>query len=73
MSSNRLYIKAVEDTFHFWINGFEVFSSRDLSLEEGAIGLFVRSGQGNQVTISFDNFQIREVLPTPILDTTATP
>jgi hypothetical protein len=73
MSSNRLNIKAMNDTFQFWINGFEVFSSRDLSLEEGAVGLFVRSGQGNQVTISFDNFLIREYLHAPTLDTTATP
>lgn len=73
MSSNRLNIKAIDDTFHFWINGFEVFSSRDLRLEEGAIGLFVRSGQGNQATISFDNFLIREYLPAPTMDTTTTP
>jgi hypothetical protein len=73
MSSNRLSIKAMDDTFQFWINGFEVFSSRDLSLKEGRIGLFVRSGQGSQVTISFDNFLIREVLPTPTPATAATP
>jgi hypothetical protein len=73
MSTNRLNIKAIGDTFQFWINGFEVFSSRDLSLKEGAIGLFVRSGQGNQATISFDNFLIREYLAEPTLDTIATP
>jgi hypothetical protein len=73
MSSNLLNLKVVDDTFQFWINGFEVFSSRDLRLNEGAVGLFVRSDQGNQVTISFDDFLIREYLPEPIKDTTAIP
>jgi hypothetical protein len=73
MTSNRLSLKAIGDTFQSWINGFEVFSSRDIALAEGAVGLFVRSGQGSQATISFDNFTLREVLSTATPDPTATP
>jgi hypothetical protein len=73
MSSNRLSLKATGDTFQFWINAFEVFSIRDISLAEGSIGLFARSGQGNQATISFNNFILRELLPSQTFDVTATP
>jgi hypothetical protein len=73
MSSNHLCVKAVGDTFQFWINGFEAFSVRDISLARGAVGLFARSGQGNQETISFDNFILREVLPISSSTATAIP
>jgi hypothetical protein len=72
MSTNRLSLKATGDTFQFWINGFEVFSSRDIRLVEGAVGLFARSNQGNQATISFDNFILREVLHTATPEATGT-
>jgi len=72
MSTNRLSLKATGDTFQFWINGFEVFSGRDIRLVEGAVGLVVRSNQGNQATISFDNFILREVLHTGTPQVTGT-
>ena len=73
MSTNRLSLMASGDTFRFWINGLEVFNARDITLSEGAFGLFVRSGRGNQVTISFDNLSVREIPPVPVLTTTPTP
>jgi hypothetical protein len=73
MASNHLSLKAIGDTFQSWINGFEVFSIRDIALTEGAVGLFVRSGRGSQATISFDNVTVREVLNAATPDLTPTP
>jgi len=73
MSTNRLSLMASGDTFQFRINGLEIFKARDVTLTEGALGLFVRSGRANQVTISFDNLRIRELHPIPALTATPTP
>jgi hypothetical protein len=72
-STNRLSLLASGDQFWFWINGFEVFNARDINLTQGGLGLFARSGRGNQLTVSFDNLRIQELTPTTNLTPTPTP
>jgi hypothetical protein len=72
-STNRLSLLASGDRFWFWINGFEVFNARDIKLTQGGVGLFARSGRGNQLTVSFDNLRIQELAPTTNLTSTPTP
>lgn len=62
MAKNILAVRASGDQFRIWINGVEIFNLRDLSLQSGLVGLFVRTGRGNQATVSFDNFLLREIL-----------
>jgi hypothetical protein len=71
MTTNRLSLMASGDVFRFWINDLEIFNTRDITLSEGGIGLFVRSGRGNQATVTFTNLCIYELLA-PI-DITTTP
>jgi hypothetical protein len=47
------------DQFQVWINGIEVLTVRDISLRNGSLGLFVRTGRGDLATISFDNVLVR--------------
>jgi hypothetical protein len=68
--SNRLGVLMQGDTFRFFINDEEVFSDRDLSLVNGNVGLVVRARQSGQTTVSFDNFSIRMLQPSPISTTT---
>jgi hypothetical protein len=70
---NRLGVWAVGDTFRFFINGLEVFSTRDGALMSGGFGLFVRSRRDGQTTASFDELIIRGLLPTPTPTETPTP
>ena len=62
---NRLGVIAEGDRFRFFINGEQVFTARDLGLRWGGLGLIVRSRRGGQTTVSFDNFIVRTLLPTP--------
>ena len=62
-STNRLGLLVSGGTFQFWLNDSEVFTARDVAISEGAIGLFARSGRGNQVTVSFDNLRIHSLAP----------
>jgi hypothetical protein len=65
MANNHLAIRADGDQFQIWINGIEALTVRDVSIQSGSIGLFVRSGRGDLATISFDNLLIRETLQQP--------
>ena len=62
---NRLGVIAEGDRFRFFINGEQVFTARDLGLRWGGLGVIVRSRRGGQTTVSFDNFIVRTLLPTP--------
>lgn len=62
MVKNKLAVRASGDQFRIWINGIEILNLRDLSLQGGLVGLFVRTGRGNQATVTFDNFLLRETL-----------
>ncbi len=73
MATNRLSVWAFRDTFRFYINDVEIFSLRDLTLPEGSVGLFVQSGEINQVTVTFDNLAIQTLSPKPIPSHTPTP
>jgi hypothetical protein len=65
MANNTLAIRANGDLFQIWINGIEAFTVRDVSIQNGSIGLFVRTGRGDLATISFDNLLIRDTLQQP--------
>jgi hypothetical protein len=65
MVENRIAVKAIGNTFQFYINDEEVFSARDLTLSEGGIAFFVRSRRSGQTTVSFDDLILRTLQPTP--------
>ena len=62
MAKNKLALRASGDQLRIWVNGIEILNLRDLSLQSGQVGLFVRTGRGNQATVSFDNFLLRETI-----------
>jgi hypothetical protein len=64
MATNKLAIRTSGDQFRIWINDIEAFTIRDVSLQSGLVGFFVRTGRGNQATVSFDNLLLRETLST---------
>ncbi len=70
MAVNKLALRATGDQFIFWINGVEAFSLRDVSINQGLVGAYVRTGRGNLATVSFDNLLIRELKPSPLPTTT---
>lgn len=61
-ANTKLAIRAYGDQFRMWINGIEALTLRDVSLQSGLVGFFVRTGRGNQATVSFDNLLLRETL-----------
>jgi hypothetical protein len=63
---NRIAVLAQGPDFRFYLNDHEVFRLRDISLPAGAIGLYVRSGDGGQATVAFSDLVIYEA-PHPIL------
>ncbi len=71
MVDNRMALIMNGDEFRFFLNGAEVFSDEDEMLRAGRAGLIVRARSGGQTTVSFDNFIVRSLRPTPT--TTVTP
>jgi len=69
---NQIGVWADRNTFRFFINGLEVFSIRDNTLDVGDLALFVRSKRSGQTTASFDKLIVRALLPTPTPTSTAT-
>lgn len=70
---NRFAIMASGDNFRFFINDQEVFSARDVELQSGGLGLFVRSRRSGQATVSFDSLTVRSLLPKPTPTHTPSP
>lgn len=72
---NILAVRTSGDRFHFWVNGFEVGSIRDLEIKMGLVGLYVRTGRGDLATVTFDNLLIQvastDLVPTPTGETTS--
>jgi len=62
---NRIGIWASGNQFRFFINDLEVFSASDRVLPSGKLTFFVRSRGSSQTTVSFDDFTVRTLLPTP--------
>lgn len=62
---NRIAIWASGNQFRFFINDLEVFSASDRVLPSGKLTFFVRSRRSSQTTVSFDDFTVRALLPTP--------
>jgi hypothetical protein len=62
---NRIAIWASGNQFLFFINDLEVFSASDRVLPSGKLTFFVRSRSSSQTTVSFDDFTVRALLPTP--------
>jgi len=69
LSDNQLAVLFEGDSFHFLINGSEVFAARDRLLPAGGSGLFVRTRQAGQTTVLFDNFTLRPISPAPATGT----
>jgi hypothetical protein len=64
-AQNRLAVLAAGSAYRFFINDLEVFSARDSSLPSGGIALMVWARKGRHATVSYDNFLIHVLLPTP--------
>ncbi|MCJ7707147.1 MAG: hypothetical protein MUO38_05955 [Anaerolineales bacterium] len=64
-ADNRIGVWANGSRLRFYLNGLEVFTIHDASLETGGVGFIVRSGAAGQVTVAFDDLTIRALLPTP--------
>ena len=65
LADNRIAIWASGNHFLFFINDLEVFSASDRVLPSGKLTFFVRSRRNTQTTVSFDDFIVRTLLPTP--------
>jgi hypothetical protein len=65
LADNRIAIWASGNHFRFFINDLEVFSASDRVLPSGKLTFFVRSRRSSQTTVSFDDFIVRALLPTP--------
>lgn len=63
LAQNRLGVYANGSEFTFYINGSEVFTARNAALSNGAIGVYLRSREGEQTTVSFDDFRFWSVQP----------
>ncbi|MGD8865304.1 MAG: hypothetical protein PVI81_06910 [Anaerolineales bacterium] len=68
---NRMAVILTGDEFKFFLNGVEVLTEQDDALPAGRAGLIVRARAGGQTTVSFDNYIVRSLKPTPTA--TATP
>lgn len=73
LSDNQLAVLFDGDSFHFFINGSEVFAARDRLLPAGGSGLFVRTRRAGQTTVLFDDFTLRPIGPVPAAGTPSTP
>lgn len=71
---NRMAVLLSGDVFRFFLNGVEVFMEEDAALPAGGSGLIVRARGGGQTTVTFDNFTVRALMPTPtVTPTSSTP
>jgi hypothetical protein len=70
---NRMAVLLTGEDFRLFLNGVEIFSEQDDTLPAGRVGLMVRARAGGQTTVSFDNFIVRSLKPTPTVTPTAGP
>jgi len=62
-SVSRLGVWAVGRDMRFFVNDQYQFSISDRSLPSGALGVFVRSGGANAVTVSFSDLIVYKIAP----------
>lgn len=62
-AENSLAVWVEGDQFRFFINDLQVFEAKDPIIPTGGLGLLVRSRQGGQTTISFEDLLAREIVP----------
>jgi len=62
-SISRLGVWAAGDELRFFINGEFQFAVNDRGLSQGLVGVFVRSGGENAVTVSFSDLVISQIGP----------
>lgn len=62
-SSSRLGVWASGKEIRFSINGEVLFTINDPSLTAGSLGLFIRSGGENALTVSFSDLVVRSITP----------
>ena len=61
-STSRLVVWAKGKEIRFFVNGEYLFTIQDPSLGIGTLGVFVRSGGENDLTVSFSDLVIRQVI-----------
>jgi hypothetical protein len=61
-SSSRLAVWAKGKELSFFVNGEHLFTIQDPSLNSGSLGVFIRSGGENDLTVSFSDLVIRQVI-----------
>ncbi|MEM7345631.1 MAG: protein kinase [Chloroflexota bacterium] len=70
---NQLVVKANGPSLTFYINGVEVAEIDDTSTNSGSVGLVLEFYEGgNEASVAFDNFVIREISPSEKLAETST-
>ena len=60
-SSSRLAVWAKGKELSFFVNEEHLFTIQDPSLSSGSLGVFIRSGGENDLTVSFSDLVIRQV------------
>jgi hypothetical protein len=53
-AANRIGLLLQGSIFRFFVNGAEVFSSRDTVSASGGVGLFVKSEKSQMLSVGFD-------------------
>ncbi len=61
-SSSRLAVLARGKELSFFVNQEHLFTIQDPSLSSGTLGVFIRSGGENDLTVSFSDLVIRQVI-----------
>jgi hypothetical protein len=72
-ATNRLAVMASGDTLTMFVNGFEAFRARDRALISGRFALFALARHSRQLTVTFDDLDIYELLPPPTSTPPGTP
>jgi hypothetical protein len=61
------------EIFTLFVNGSEVARARDTILGSGGFGVFIRTRQGDQTTVQFDEFSLSSLRASSIVRGTSTP
>jgi hypothetical protein len=68
---NQIAVLASGPVMTFFINGTEVFTAQEATFTMGGLGLYVHSRRSGQMTVSFDDLIVRDLLPPPEGTTTS--
>ncbi len=70
---NRLAVRMEGEDFKLFVNGSEIAHARDAVLGSGGFGVFIRTRQGGQTTVQFDEFILWSLRSSSTVLGTSTP